>query len=296
MSEKFTTNEIPDQTGKTILVTGGSSGIGYQIAKVLAQKGANVIIALRDPKIAKQVLSSLKEQAPSADISTVILDLANLASVKSVARRLTISKLDVLINNAGVMNIPKRTFTSDGFEMHMGTNHLGHFALTLELLPLLRKADSPRVICQSSLSAYGVHIDFNNLQSELKYSPMGAYNQSKLCNVLFANELGRLEPELTSVAVQPGFGLTRLQRYTPNVLSFFLKFIGQPVENCALPALYAATQADVKTGMFFGPTGIFSRGSAAPRKGPDQADDVQLAGQLWEVSEKLTGVKLSDLK
>jgi NAD(P)-dependent dehydrogenase (short-subunit alcohol dehydrogenase family) len=145
--------------------------------------------------------------------------------VKSLLERLNIPKLDILQCNAGVMNIPKRSLTADGFEMHVGTNHLGHFALTLGLLQLLRKANAPRVVMQSVLVAYNNVLDFDNLQSEKKYSPMGACSQSKLCNVLFANKLGRREPGIISVAVQTGSAMTVLQRYTPKAFmrtaSFF---------------------------------------------------------------------------
>ena len=296
MNRKFTKSEIPDQTGKTVLVTGGNSGIGYQIALALAAKGAAVVLACRNPKNAEDAIASIKQQTPAAGVSAVALDLASLDSVRKLPERLNIQKLDIIVCNAGVMNIPKRTLTTDGFEMHMGTNHLGHFALTLGLLPFLRKADAPRVVMQSALVAYNNVLDFDNLQSEKKYSPMGAYSQSKLCNVLFANELGRREPRIICVAVQPGSAMTGLQRYTPKVFmgaaSFLMKFAGQPVEDCALPALYAATQPDVKTGMFFGPTGKLNKGSAGQRKMPEKANDVELANRLWAASEELTGVAL----
>jgi NAD(P)-dependent dehydrogenase (short-subunit alcohol dehydrogenase family) len=210
MNRKFTKSEIPDQTGKSVLVTGGNSGIGYQIALALAAKGASVIIACRNTENSEKAVESLKQQAPQADMSTVALDLASLSSVKSLPERLDIPKLDTLVCNAGVMNIPTRSLTADGFEMHMGTNHLGHFALTLGLLPLLRKADAPRIVMQSALVAYNNVLDFDNLQSEKKYSPMGAYSQSKLCNVFFANELGRRESGIICVAVQPGSAMTGL--------------------------------------------------------------------------------------
>jgi NAD(P)-dependent dehydrogenase (short-subunit alcohol dehydrogenase family) len=268
---EFNTNQIPNMIGKTVLVTGGNSGIGREIAAALAAKGAEVIATTRQE-----------------------LDLSDLASVRAYVAQFVATKLDILVCNAGVMNIPTRTLTADGFEMHMGTNHLGHFALTLGLLPLLRKSDAPRVVMQSALVAYNGVLDFENLQSEKKYKPMGAYSQSKLCNVLFANELGRREMGIVCVAVQPGSAMTGLQRYTPKtfmgVASFLMKFAGQPVEDCALPALYAATQADVQSGMFFGPTGKLNKGGAGQRKMPERAEDAALTKKLWEASERLTGV------
>jgi NAD(P)-dependent dehydrogenase (short-subunit alcohol dehydrogenase family) len=295
MNSKFTTNQIPDQTGKIALVTGGNSGIGYQIALAMANKGAKVIIACRKPENAEDAIATIKQSNPKVDMSSVSLDLASLASVKSLTERLDIERLDILINNAGVMNIPQRTLTADGFEMHMGTNHLGHFALTLGLLPLLRRAVAPRVVMQSALVAYNNVLDFDNLQSEEKYSPMGAYSQSKLCNVLFANELGRRESDMICVAVQPGSAMTGLQRYTPQAFmraaKFLMKFAGQPVADCALPALYAATMPDVRSGKFFGPTGRLNKGSAGERKMPGKALDEILADKLWSVSESLTNVR-----
>jgi NAD(P)-dependent dehydrogenase (short-subunit alcohol dehydrogenase family) len=291
---EFNTNQIPSMTGKTVLVTGGNSGIGYQIALVMAGKGAEVIIACRNPKNAETALAEIRKQFPNANVEAIALDLANLESVKSFPERFVLEKLDILFNNAGVMNIPKQTLTVDGFETHMGVNHLGHFALTCLLLPWLRKSAAPRVVCQSALVAYNGTLDFENMQSEMKYKPMGAYSQSKLCNVLFANELGRREAAIVCVAVQPGSAMTGLQRHTPKAFmgaaSFLMKFAGQSVENCALPALYAATQADVQSGMFFGPVGKLNKGGAGQRKMPKRAEDTALAKKLWEVSERLTGV------
>jgi NAD(P)-dependent dehydrogenase (short-subunit alcohol dehydrogenase family) len=278
MKTKFTVADIPEMAGKTVLVTGGNGGIGREITRTLRSKGANVIITSRTPQDGAETV-----------------DLASLESVKAFTARFDAPKLDVLICNAGVMNIPTRTLTADGFETHFGTNHLGHFALTLGLLPLLRKSPAPRVVMQSALVAYNGVFDFDNLQSEKKYSPMGAYSQSKLANVLFANELGRREPGIISVAVQPGSAMTGLQRHTPKSMmgaaKFLMKFAGQPVEDCALPALYAAAMPSVKTGQFFGPTGALNKGGAGERKMPERAVETDTARRLWEVSEQLTGVR-----
>jgi NAD(P)-dependent dehydrogenase (short-subunit alcohol dehydrogenase family) len=289
---KFSPNDIPDMSSKTVLITGGNSGIGFQTALELVKKNAFVYIACRNGANAKAAESEIKRRVPTAKLSWAELDLADRASIQSVTSSFEPDSLDILINNAGVMSIPKRTFTKDGFETHMGTNHLGHFALTLGLLDRLKKVPEPRVVCMSALVAYNGIFDMENLQSEKNYKPMAAYSQSKLANVLFANELGRREPWLISVAVQPGSAMTNLQRYTPSsmkgVASFLLKFAGQPVENCALPSLYAATQPGVKSGMFFGPTGMFNKGFAGVRSMPKLASDEALAKALWEKSEMLT--------
>jgi NAD(P)-dependent dehydrogenase (short-subunit alcohol dehydrogenase family) len=287
----FTTSLIPDMTGKTVLITGGNSGIGYQTALVLAQKGADVVISCRSKKNADEAIAKIKKICPTAKISAVTFDLADLNSVRSFVDSCTLPKIDILINNAGVMNIPTRTLTKDGHEMHFGVNHLGHFALTTGLIPLLKKSEAPRVICVSALVAYQNVFDIKNLQSEVSYKPMKAYAQSKLSNVLFANELGRREPNIVSVALQPGSAMTNLQQHTPKafagIAKFLMRFAGQSVEDCALPSLYTATQPNVKTGMFFGPTGKLNKGSAGQRGMPKLAEDTTLAKKLWEVSEQL---------
>lgn len=290
---EFTMGDIPNMSGKTILITGGNSGIGFQTAWVLAEKGARVIITCRKHEAGQQAVNAITRFQEQLQVSAEILDLASLASIRAFIQRFTPDKLDILINNAGVMNMPARTLTADGFEQHFGVNHLGHYALTLGLLPLLRKSTQARVVCVSALVAYNGVFDLDNLQSEKKYSPMGAYSQSKLANVLFANELGRREPGIISVALQPGSAMTNLQRYTAepirSIAAFLMKFNGQSVEDCALPSLYAATQPDVRSGMFFGPTGRFNRGSAGQRDMPKRALDQALARKLWDMSEELTG-------
>jgi NAD(P)-dependent dehydrogenase (short-subunit alcohol dehydrogenase family) len=295
---KFTTDNIESQAGKTVLITGGNSGIGYQTALVLASKGAKVIITARNAENGEQAVGRIKAQVPNAKVSYELLDLASLASIKAFVNRFAPAKLDILINNAGVMFIPQRTLTQDGFEMQFGTNHLGHFALTLGLLPLLRKAEAPRIVALSSSAAYNGTIDFDNLQGEKKYSSQSAYSQSKLANLLFMNELGKREKEITCVAAHPGFASTNLQRNASKTLQIamnvVMKFAGQPIEDAALPTLYAATQPDVKSGMFFGPTGRFNKGSAGQVKMPERAGHLGLAKQLWDVSEQLTGVRYNE--
>ena len=253
-----------------------------------------MFITSRDVSKGKAAIADINKKYLQGKLAAEQLDLANLSSIRDFTERFpqTVDSIDILINNAGVMNIPRRQMTKDGFEMHMGTNHLGHFALTLGLLSLVRKARG-RVVSVSAGSAYQNIMDFDNLQSEKTYKPMRAYAQSKLANVLFANELARREEGngIISVAVQPGSAMTGIQRYTPQyggLLKVLLKIAGQDVADCALPSLYAATQPSVASQMFFGPTGPFNKGGAGPAKMPKKALDEAMAKKLWDISEKLT--------
>lgn len=287
--DKFTVNDIPNLVGKTILITGGNSGLGFQTALVLASKGASLWIGCRQVESGEAAISKIKSLYPDADVSLAVFDLASLASIQTFVDDWQPSKLDVLINNAGIMNLPERSLTEDGFEMHMGVNHLGHFALTKGLLPHLKKAANPRVVTLSSLAAYQNIFDFKNLQSEKGYRPMATYAQSKLANLLFANELGKRHPDLISVAAHPGVVVTNLQRHTKSrgILDLLIKVAKQPVEAGVLPTLYAATQSDVKNFRFYGPTGMFNKGSAGIKPMPKLAQDEGLAEVFWDLSEKL---------
>jgi len=292
---KFTINDVPNLVGKTILITGGNSGIGFETARILAEKGADVIIACRDLQKGEATMKKIKDIHPEADVSALVLDLTSLASIQAFIDSWNHPKLDILINNAGVMNLPKRALTEDGFEMHMGVNHLGHFALTKGLLPYLKKSSDPRVVTMSALVAYQNIFDFKNLQSEKEYRPMATYAQSKLANILFANELGKRHPDIVSVAVQPGSAMTNLQRHMTKgrgITNFLMKIAGQPVEDCALPTLYAATQNDVQNFRFYGPTGRLNKGSAGIRPMPKLAQDEGLAEVFWDLSERLVNETL----
>lgn len=298
MHTLWSVKEIPDLTGKQVLVTGGNSGIGYETAMKLAGAGADVYITSRKVSAGNEAVRKMRERYPDSDLKLHVmqLDLADLSSVRTFTQAFpdNMDCLDILIDNAGVMNIPQRTLTKDGFEMHMGTNYLGHFALTLGLLPLLRKAQG-RVVIVSALVAYNNILDFDNLQCEVRYKPMDAYAQSKLADAVFANELGRREAHngIISVALQPGSAYTNLQRHTSRMgglMPLLLRIAGQSAENCALPSLYAATQSNVKNGMFFGPTGRFNKGGAGPARMPEKAQDPAIAARLWKISEQLTGV------
>ena len=305
MSEaKWTASAIPPQKGKTALVTGANSGIGYQAALELARHGAHVLLGCRDAGKGQAALAQLQREAPGASAEVVLLDVASLASVRAVAERLVTSgaPLDLLINNAGVMALPTRELTVDGFERQFGTNHLGHFALTGLLVPALLRASAPRVVTVSSLAHRGGKIETDNLQSERKYVPWDAYNTSKLANLLFAKELDRRAraqgSRLVSIPVHPGVSQTNIVSNGPGasdlktrVLFTYLKFLTQDDAMGALPTLYAATNPAVQGGEFIGPDGFQQlKGYPTVVKPKPRALDEEAARTLWVASEQLTGV------
>lgn len=295
MKEGWSARDIPRLADKNAVVTGANSGIGYVTARELARAGAAVVIACRDEGRGAEALQRLRSEVSDARVTLETLDLSSLSSVRQFVHRfrLSHSRLDILVNNAGVMAIPDRRLTPDGFEMQFGINHLGHFALTGLLLDRLLTADAPRVVTVSSgVAAFG-KVDLDNLQSERRYTPMGAYAQTKLANLLFMRELDRrVRPrDLVSVAAHPGATITNLQRYA---FARITKIFGQSAEWGALPSLYAATAPGVSGGSYFGPRDRF--GLAGPPKLvslPRRAQDATLAARLWEASEKLTGVRFA---
>ncbi|GAA3923540.1 oxidoreductase [Actinomadura viridis] len=295
----WTAADIPDLRGRRAVVTGANSGIGYHTALELARHGASVVLACRSAERGQAAHDRMRAEVPDAEIELAALDLADLASVREFARRQAGRPLDVLVNNAGVMALPRRG-TADGFEMQFGTNHLGHFALTGLLLPALRAADSPRVVTVTSGFAWAGRLRFDDLQGERRYQKWGAYAQSKLANLVFTKELGRRVPEVTSVAAHPGFAATNLQQAGPRMQgSKFMErgagmlnaAVAQSAAAGALPTLYAATAAQVEQGACYGPRIVQWRG--APTKVPThpQAGRAELGARLWEVSESLTGVR-----
>ena len=300
----WTERDIPDQTGRTVLITGANSGLGLRNAQVLAGKGARVLMACRSPERGKTALATVPGEA-----ELVGLDLADLASVREAAarvRELTGDKLDVLVNNAGVMATP-RAATADGFELQFGTNHLGHAALTWLLMPALRGAPGARVVTISSLGHRGPGLDLDDPNFERRrYLPTAAYSQSKLANLVFAMELSRRAGDgLISVAAHPGMtetdlavnsarlrgGNGTLNRVLTTLTHYGNKLVTQSVPKGTLPQLYAATAPDVRTGGYYGPTGPFevfgAPGKARPRKA---ALDESLGAKLWEITAKMTGV------
>jgi NAD(P)-dependent dehydrogenase (short-subunit alcohol dehydrogenase family) len=284
---KWTAADIPDQSGRTIVVTGANSGLGAVTAGALAAKGAHVVLACRNT--AKGAAAA---ERMTGSVEVRQLDLADLASVRSFAD--TVDALDVLVNNAGVMAVPKG-LTKDGFETQFGTNHLGHFALTGLLLPRI----SDRVVTLSSQAhrAGRINLDDPNWKRR-RYQRWGAYGQSKLANLLFSRELHRrlaaTGSGVRSVAAHPGYASTELQSHTQSIQDRVMAFgnwlVAQSAEMGALPSLYAATE-DVPSGAFVGPDGIGEmRGHPRLVSGSNTAKDETLAAQLWTLSEQLTGV------
>jgi NAD(P)-dependent dehydrogenase (short-subunit alcohol dehydrogenase family) len=300
-SGKWTAGDIPSQTGKTALITGANSGIGYQAAVELAKHGAHVLLGVRSREKGEAALARLGKEAPGASAEVAVVDMASLASIRGFAAAYA-GPLDLLVNNAGVMALPKREVTADGFERQFGTNHLGHFALTGLLLPTLLRASAPRVVTVSSLAHRNGRIDFDDLQAEKSYVPWDAYNQSKLANLLFARELDRRAREagsaLRSIPVHPGISRTSIVDNGPGqtgmkmlVLKVLAPFITQDDAAGALPTLYAATAPEAQGGVYIGPDGFKAfKGWPTVEEPRPQALDEAVGRRLWTVSEELTGV------
>jgi len=307
-ARRWTARDIPDQAGRRAVVTGANSGLGLQVALALAGHGAQVVLACRDAGRGRQALDRIRNEVPTADVSLAELDLADLASVRAFASAYGDQSLDLLVNNAGVMAIPPR-LTEDGFEMQLGTNHLGHFALTGLLLPALLRTPAARVVTVASQAARMGRIDFADLMSQQRYKRWAVYGQSKLANLLFARELDRraraASVGLLSVAAHPGYAATNLQVVGPQlqgsrvaeVLSRAANTVfAQSDAQGALPLLYAATAPDVESGSYVGPDGLFAmRGFPRLVSPPQQARDDDTAARLWSESERLTGVRYDAL-
>jgi NAD(P)-dependent dehydrogenase (short-subunit alcohol dehydrogenase family) len=293
-------SEIPSQVGRTAVVTGATGGLGYETALALAKAGSEVILTGRDDQKGRSALEKIRREVTGVRATYERLDLASLASVVDFAQRMHARhSLDLLINNAGVMALPRRQTTADGFEMQFGTNHLGHFALTARLMPLLRRASGPRVVSVSSLAHRTGSIDFDDLQGARVYSPWKAYGQSKLACLMFALELQRRSDaagwNLLSNAAHPGFARTNLFASGPGGLvslatGFAAPFFGHSAADGARPILFAATSPEARPGAYYGPGGFSElRGAPAPALIMPQAHDAAMAARLWEVSEKLAG-------
>ena len=298
----WTTDAIPPLSGKLAVVTGATGGLGYETALALAGAGAEVVLTGRNDAKGARALESICEQHPGALISYEPLDLASLASVSAFATRFAAlhPALDLLINNAGVMSLPSRQLTADGFEMQFGTNYLGHYALTAHLLPMLRQGSAPRVVNLSSLAHRMGRIDFDNLQSAKSYSPQKAYNQSKLAMLMLALELQRRSEAagwgLTSLAAHPGYARTDLMTNGPGnkgwlaLVARLLRPMSHSAAAGALPTLFAATSPDARAAGYYGPRGFQElNGPPAPARIMPQASDAAAAAKLWDVSAALTG-------
>ena len=303
MNQQWTLTDIPDQQGRVVIVTGGNSGIGYEAALALAGKNAQVVLTARGLDKGEVAARNIRGKYPQGDVTVMELDLADLKSVRSFVQAFLAKhkRLDILINNAGVMALPKRK-TVDGFEMQFGTNHLGHFALTGLLLPILKATPNGRIVTVSS----GVHtsgdIHFDDLQWEKTYDRWGAYAQSKLANLLFAYELQRQlsanGSQLISVGCHPGYAATNLQAAGPQMDGSAVKLWMMKIANAifaqrqdmgALPTLYAAVASDVNGCDYIGPQSGM-RGYPAKVMSNNKSYDEALAKRLWKVSEELTGV------
>jgi len=291
---KWTHENIPDQSGKTAIVTGASSGLGFETAKALAEKGARVILACRNAKKGSDAASAIRTDHPEALTDFMGLDLSELSSIRDFANAFKAKneRLDLLINNAGVM-VPPRGQTKDGFELQFGTNHLGHFMLTALLFGVLKNTGQARVISVSSMAHRQGRFDPGNLNAEKKYSRMGAYGQSKLANLLFIYELQRRIDaaglDMIAAASHPGWTATNLQRHS-GFFTFLNPVLAQKPCMGALPTLYAATAGDVKGGDFYGPGGFMEiRGYPVKVRSSIQSYSLEAAALLWELSEKMTG-------
>ena len=292
----WTTADIPDQSGRTAVITGANTGLGFETAKALADKGARVVLAVRDTDKGRQAAARI-----GGDVTVQELDLTSLASIRAASEELhtRFDSLDLLINNAGVMTTPKAT-TKDGFELQFGTNHLGHFALTGLLLDRLLDVDGARIVTVSSNGhKMGGAIHFDDLQWERRYNRMGAYTQSKLANLLFTYELQRrLAPrgKTVALAAHPGTSTTELARNLPRpVERAFLAaapvLFAQTADKGALPTLRAATDPGALGGQYYGPDGVGQqRGNPVVVASSDQSYDLDLQRRLWQVSEELTKV------
>jgi len=301
----WTESEVPSQEGRVFVVTGGNGGIGYHTARVLAARGARVVMACRRPKAGEEAAARIRQSTPEAQLEVEPLDLADLSSVEAASGRIArrLSRLDCLVNNAGIMSVP-RSLTVDGWERQLATNHLGHFALTARLLPRLLASPVPRVVTVTSETYRVGRLDFSDLQGEGRYRPWRAYAASKLANLLFALELHRRAcaagSPLLSLAAHPGYAGTRLQVHpdrelTPPLQRFWSwanSHVAQDPAAGAWPTLRAATDPAAQGGALYGPSGLLS-GPAVLDKVAPRAGDADAAQRLWQASEAMIGVTLS---
>jgi NAD(P)-dependent dehydrogenase (short-subunit alcohol dehydrogenase family) len=302
----WTIENIGSLAGKRVIVTGGGSGIGFQAAKVLASKGAEVILAVRTLEKGQKALDKIIALDPSAKVCVMHLDLGDLKSIKSFAEEFSdkYNTLDLLINNAGVM-VPPYKHTVDGFELQFGTNHLGHFALTGRLLPTLLDTPGSKIVTVSSIANRGAKIYFDNLDGSKGYNRMNFYRQSKFANLLFAvelnNRLKKSGANTISVVCHPGISSTNLTsmgsgKESGKIIKFLFDLAAQPAENGALPTLFAATNTELKGGEYIGPDGSGNRkGNPVICSEVETLFKPDVAEKLWEVSEQLTGVNITEV-
>lgn len=305
MSNQWTQQDIPDMTGKVVIITGANSGLGLESTKALAAKGATVVMACRNSRKAEEARAEVLATNPAAGLDVMALDNASLASVRAFADafKAKYDRLDILLNNAGVMAIP-RSLTEDGFEMQLGVNHLAHFALTGLLLDVITMTPKARVHSTSSSAAFMGAINLDDLMGEKSYGRWTAYGQSKLANAAFAAELNRrlraAGHNTIANSSHPGFVMTHLQTTsmaesgTPLGERIFYGLLAplmaQDVSMGVLPQLYGATAPEAKGGVFYGPKNFRVRGYPSEQKCNDALKDAELLRRFWEASEELTGV------
>ena len=314
MKTEWTTNDIPSQAGRRVLITGANSGIGWEAALELARHGAEIILPARTEAKANEAVARIRAQVPNASLIPEILDLADLSSVHAFARRVAEmfpgQSLDLLINNAGVMAVPTRELTVDGYERQFATNYLGPFALTALLFWSIKPQPGSRVVTVASGVTNQGKIEFDNLQSQRRYSPMWqAYAQSKLADLVFQQELQRrltaIGSPIFSTGAHPGYAVTNLQTTGPgDNMPFLMRFgmmilkplASQDAAHGALPTLFAATSPEAQPGGYYGPSGFQElKGHPVPAKITAAAKDAALAKRLWAESERLTGVTFGAL-
>ena len=295
-AQNWDLDQIPSQEGRVVIVTGASSGLGLLTAQELSRKGAEVIMAVRNEQRGQAAMEKIKAEVPNAKLVYMHLDVADLSSVQAFAEQFKsqYNKLDLLINNAGIMMCP-HSLTKDGFEIQMGTNHLGHFALTGQLLSLIQSTEGSRIINLSSRASDQGNIKMDDwFWEQRKYNPMNAYGDSKLANLYFTFELARKLKAVNSsvkvVAAHPGWAATELQRHS-GLFSFLNNFFAAPTIMGTLPTLRAAVDPGVESGTFYGPSKLGGwRGYPGLNKAVKRAHDESLAAQLWKKSEQATGV------
>ena len=300
----WTTADMPSQAGRIFVVTGGTSGMGYEDARALAAAGAEVVIAARNPQRGDEAIGRIRAEVPDARVRFEAVDLADLSSVRAFGQRLgaTLPRVDGLINNAAIMAPPERGTSVDGFELQFATNYAGHFVLTAELLPLLRRSEAPRVVTLSSVAIHRGGINFDDLQSTVSYQPMIAYAQSKTACLMFALELQRRSDAngwgIQSMAAHPGVAMTELVARGPGLESeqgrqwSAMREHLQTAAQGAVPTLYAATAPEARGGQYYGPTGPNEvSGPLGLATVPAGASDPAAAARLWTLTEDLTGTR-----
>ncbi|MDJ0766401.1 MAG: oxidoreductase [Myxococcota bacterium] len=300
---KWTSEQIPSQNGRVAIVTGANSGIGFETAKALALKGAEVVVACRSRTRGEEAVEAIREAAPGAAVDLMLLDLARLNFVRDFAATFLdkYDRLDLLINNAGVMMPPQREETPDGFELQIGINHLGHFALTLALLERLTATEGSRVVNVSSSAQNFGELDLEDLQwTNRPFKRMGSYGASKVANMLFTLELQRRFREAgvstQAMACHPGWTRTNLQKNSL-LIRMFNPIVAMKPWQGALPTLYAAVSPDAMPGGYYGPDGMGTmRGYPASNKPADASTNVDAAKHLWHLSEDLVGIPAPNLE